>query len=99
MEYAFSIMMFAMAGGMLLYAADLAIWKNYKLIPRWQSARMKDPKAYTVQFAKVIAVFALPFLASGLVGLLQWYIPALIVLAVGFVGAGLAAARLMKDVM
>ncbi len=99
MEYAFSIMMFAMAGGMLLYAGDLAIWKNYKLIPRWQSARMKDPKAYTVQFAKVIAVFALPFLASGLVGLLQWYIPALIVLVAGFVGAGFAAARLMKDVM
>lgn len=96
MEYAFSILMFAMAGGLLLYAGDLALFKSYKLIPRWRAAKMNDPKRYTVQFAKGIAVTAVPFAVSGILGLFQWYIPAVIVLIGGFIGAMVVIVKLVE---
>ncbi len=97
MEYVFSTIMFIFGGILLLYAGELAIFKSPKLIPRSYAAKMKDPKGYTVQFAKVIAVFTLPFFAAGVIGLFQWYIPAAIVLIGGFIGACVAATKLMKD--
>ena len=97
MEYAFSIIMFIFGGVLLLYAGELAIFKSPKLIPRSYSAKMKDPKGYTVQFAKVIVLVSLPFLAAGVIGLFRWYIPAVIVLVGGFIGACVAAAKLMQD--
>ena len=97
MEYVFSTIMFIFGGILLLYAGELAIFKSPKLIPRSYASRMKDPKGYTVQFAKVIAVVSLPFLAAGIIGLFQWYIPAAIVLIGGFIGACVIASKLMKD--
>ena len=87
MAYAYSILMVAMAAGLLLYAAGLGAIKNHKLIPRWRAAKMNDPKRYAVQFAKGIAVMAVPFAVSGIIGLLQWYLFAVIVFIAGFIGA------------
>ena len=58
-QYA-SIFMFIFAGALLLYALLLAITKDYKMLPyRAQiPVKPKDPKKYTVQLAKVVALVA-----------------------------------------
>ena len=80
-------MMFCMAGGLLLYAGLLALARDPMLIPRHYAARMKNKKAYAVMFAKIIAMMAVPFAISGIVGLIwtseQTLLPAIIVLVVG----------------
>ena len=82
MEYVYSIMMFCMAGGLLLYAGLLALAKDPMLIPRHYAARMKDGEAYAVMIAKVVALVAVPFAISGTVGLIwtsdQTLVPAII---------------------
>ena len=55
----YSIIMFCFAAALLLYAADLAITKNYNLVARNWAAKPKDEKAYTVHLAKIIALVAL----------------------------------------
>ena len=95
MEYAFSIIMFAMTAGLLLYAGGLALTRNYKLIARSHAAKMNDPKRYAVQFAKGLAVMAAPFAISGILGLFQWYMPAVIVLIGGFIGAMVVLVKLV----
>lgn len=69
MEYGFSVLMFCFAGMLLLYAGLLALAKDPKMIPRHESAEIKDPKAYTRQLAKVIALVATAPLHSGIWGL------------------------------
>ena len=93
--YTFSIIMFAMAAGLLHYALWLGILKNHKLIPRWRFAQMNDPKRYAVQFAKGTAVLAAPFAVSGVLGLFQWYMPAAIVLGIGFIVSLVVIAKLV----
>ena len=89
MEYAYSILMFCMAAGLLLYAGLLALAKDPMLIPKHYAAKMKNKKAYAVMFAKITAMMALPFAVSGIVGLIwnaeQTLLPAIIVLIVGLV--------------
>jgi hypothetical protein len=65
MEYAYSFMMIAFGAMMLLYAGLLALFKDYKMIPRHWYVRPKDPKHYAVCFAKLIAVIALGPIVSG----------------------------------
>ena len=91
MEYAYSIIMFCMAGGLLLYAGLLALAKDPMLIPKYYATNMKNKKAYAVMFAKIIAMMAVPFTVSGIVGLIwtseQTLLPAIVVLIIGlFIG-------------
>ena len=60
MDHNFSIFMFIFAGLILLYAALLAITKDYNLLPYRSriSVEPKDPKKYMVQLAKVVALVA-----------------------------------------
>ena len=78
-----------MAGGLLLYAGLLALAKDPMLIPKHYAAKMRNQKAYTVMIAKIVAVIAIPFAASGIVGLIwngeQTLLPAIIVLIIGLV--------------
>ena len=100
MEYAYSIIMFCMAGGLLLYAGLLALTKDPMLIPKHHAARMKNKKAYTVMIAKIVALIALPFAVSGIIGLIwnaeQTLLPAIIVLIVGFVGCIYLSSRIVR---
>ena len=63
MEYVYSIMMFCMAGGLLLYAGLLALAKDPMLIPKHWAAKMDNKKEYCLMIAKVVAVIAIPFAA------------------------------------
>ena len=69
MKYAYSILMFCFAGGLLLYAA-LMSQGNPDMIRRRYAAKMRNPKAYAKKFAKVLALVSLAPLSSGLAGLL-----------------------------
>ena len=88
MEYVYSIMMFCMAGGLLLYAGLLALAKDPMLIPKHLAAKMDNKKEYCLMIAKVVAVIAIPFAASGITGLIwnaeETLLPAIIVLVIGF---------------
>ena len=98
METVYSIIMAAMGFGILLYAAiaylsgDPIFFSNVYSIPD----DPKKKKLYTRQFAKLMALIALSFLASSLVGLTQIYWLAVLVLIGGFVLAGIAGKKIMK---
>mgnify|MGYP006896808011 CR=1 FL=1 len=55
------LFMLIFAGAILLYAALLAITKDYKMLPYRArvSVKPKNPEKYTVQLAKAIALCAL----------------------------------------
>ena len=98
MEYGFSILLFCFAGMLLLYAGLLALGKDPKMIPRHYAAQMKDPKAYTRQIAKVIALVATAPLHSGIVGLFLGPGVAAVVLVVGIILCIWLGTRLMDKV-
>ncbi|MBQ9031057.1 MAG: hypothetical protein IJ106_06345 [Parasporobacterium sp.] len=100
MEYVFSIMMFCMAGGLLLYAGLLALLRDPLLIPRHYAAKMGNRKVYCLMIAKIVAVVSLPFTASGITGLI-WnsdvtLVPAIIVFIIAMVACIYWARRIVK---
>ena len=100
MEYVYSIMMFCMAGGLLLYAGLLALVKDPLLIPKHWAAEMKNPKEYCLMIAKVVALIAIPFAASGITGLIwnaeETLLPAIIVLVIAFVVCIYLSSKIVK---
>ena len=95
--YGYAILMFCLAGGLLLYAALLARAKDPTLIPRSYAAEMQDRRAYARQFARVIALVAAAPALSGLVALLtDAALPALLVLIGGLAVCIWLGVRRMK---
>ena len=93
----YTIMMFIMAGAILVYAGLTALTKTLILPRRYTvSAKIKDKKLYATQFAKSIAIIAGAFFVSGLVGLTRIYWLAVIVLVAGIVGGIIISAKLVK---
>ena len=97
----YSILMFCFSGALLLYAALIAITKDYKMIPRNWAAKPRDGKEYASRFAKIIALVAAAPLLSGAVALFgdsKWImIAAAAALIGGIIGASAIGVRLMKD--
>ena len=92
MDYAFSILMFCFSGAILIYAGIMAATKDISML-RWRHrnvAKMKDPKAYAVMVAKILALTAAAPLIGGLIGLLSPLIGgiALIVCLMPFIWLG-----------
>ena len=58
MEHGFSILMFIFAGAILLYAALMAITKDYNMLPYRSrvSVRPKNPKKYMVELSQIFAL-------------------------------------------
>ncbi len=69
MDHAFSYLMFAFSGMLLLFAGLLYLTGDPKLIMRGYAAKMKNPKRYARQFAKVLAIVAVAPILGGLTGL------------------------------
>ena len=71
MDQALSILLFVFSAALLLYAGLLAMTRDYNLLPRrgTVSVKPKDPKAYTAQLAKAIALTAAAPALGGLVAL------------------------------
>lgn len=99
MEHAYSIFMLIFTGAILIYAGLLALTKDYNMLPYHSrvSVKPKDPKRYTRQLAKVVALVALAPALSAIVGF--WSLTAaFIVLIVGAVIFIWLGTKLMKDV-
>lgn len=81
MEYAYSILMGIFGTALLLYAGLMALTKDYKMLPfrSRQSYKPKDPKRYTSQLAKIIALVSLSPVLSAITGIFN-VIAAVIVL-------------------
>ena len=71
MEYGYSILMGIFAGALLLYAGLMALTKDYKMLPyrARTSVKPKNPKKYTAQLAKAVALTAAAPAACGIVGI------------------------------
>ena len=68
MEYGYSIIMFCLSAGILLYAL-LIRFGGYSFIPRNWYTKPKDKKVYAIQFAKMLAFVAIAPAVSGFIGL------------------------------
>lgn len=100
MDNIYSIIMFAMAAALFIYAGLTALTKKIILQRRYRvSYKARDKKLYAVQFAKAIAIIACAFLISGLAGLTKIYALAVILLIAGITGGILIAVRLVKKAM
>ena len=99
MENGFSILMGIFSAALLLYAGLLALTKEYKMLPyrSRQSVQPKDPKRYTTQLAKVIALVALAPALCALVGLWNPLVAG-IVLVVGAIVFIRIGTKLMRGV-
>ena len=99
MDNGFSILMLIFAGAILLYAALMALTKDYNMLPlRAQvSVKPKNPKKYMTQLAKAVALVAVPVALGGLIGL--WN--AMVGLIIMLLGVGIClwlATKIMKGV-
>ena len=88
MDHNFSILFLIFAAAIFLYAAILAITKDYNLLPyRAQvSVKPKNPKKYTVQLAKIVALVGLAIVAGAVVSLWNAFI-GVAVMIVGMIAA------------
>lgn len=98
MEYGYSILMGVFSLALLIYAAMMAINKDYEMLPYRAkvSVNPKDPELYMTQLAKVIALVALAPALSAIIGLWNKGIAfiALILLTVLFIWRG---TKMMED--
>ncbi len=71
MENGFPIFMFIFAGAILLYAALMAVTKDYKMLPYRArvSVKPKNPEKYMVQLAKIVALVAAMIAAGAAIAL------------------------------
>lgn len=100
MEHGFSMLMFIFAAAVLLYAALMAITKDYRMLPfrARQSVKPKDPQAYMVQLSKIVALAALAIALGAAVALWNNALGA-VVLVAGVVAALWAGTRIIRKVM
>jgi hypothetical protein len=99
MEDVYSIIMFAMGGGILLYALIAYLSGDTIIMPQKAYSiptDKKNKKPYARKFAKLMALIGLAFVISGLVGLTYIYWLAVVVLIVGLVAAGIIGGKIMK---
>ena len=96
-QYA-SIFMLIFAGVLLLYAFLLAVTKDYKMLPyRAQvPVKPKNPKKYTVQLAKVVALVAIGIAIGAGFGLWNMAVGA-IVMVVCVIAAIWFGTKFVKD--
>ena len=98
MDHGFSVFMLIFAGVLFLYAALLAITKDYKMLPyrATVSVKPKNPKKYTAQLAKAVALTALAVAVGALVSLWNMAVGAAVML-VAVIAALWAATKFVKD--
>jgi len=98
MDHYFAIFMLIFAAALLLYAAILAITKDYSMLPYRAriSVKPKNPEAYTVMLAKAVALVALAIAVGGGVALWNALI-GVVAMIVGAIAAIWAATKIVKD--
>ena len=97
MDQGFSILMFIFAAVLLLYAAIMAITKDYNMLPykATVSVKPKNPKKYMVQLAKIVALVALAIAAGAAVALWNMGVGAIVMIA-GVIAALWGGTKIIK---
>ena len=97
MENGFSILMFFFAGALALYAAIMAITKDYNILPvRAQiPVSRENPEKYMLQMAKITALVAIAIALGAAISLWNW-LAGLIVMLLGVIGAIWAGTKIIK---
>ena len=100
MDQGFSILMFIFAGAILLYAALMAITKDYNMLPyRGRvSVKPKNPKAYMVELAKIVALTGVAIALGAAVSLWNQLVGA-VVMIIGVILALWTGTKIIKKVM
>lgn len=100
MEHAFSILMFIFSGAILLYAALMAVTKDYNMLPyrSRQSVKPKNPEKYMVQLAKIVALTALGIAVGAAVALWNQAVGAAVMIA-GVAAALWAGTKIIKKAL
>ncbi len=100
MEQGFSILMFIFAGAILVYAAIMAITKDYRMLPyRAQvSVKPKNPEKYMVQLAKIVALTAVAIALGAAAALWNMAIGG-IVMIVGVILALWAGTKIIRKAL
>ena len=97
MENGFPIFMLIFAGAILLYAALMAITKDYKMLPfrARVSVKPKNPEKYMIQLAKIVALVAVMIAAGAVIAL--WNAAAgAVVMFVGVIAALWCGTKIIK---
>ena len=88
MDHVYSIVMFCLGAGVLLYAFIVSR-TGFDAIPKKHAVDPKDKTAYASEFAKLLAKIAVLFLLSGVIGLLGtgpvFLCVSIAVLVIGFI--------------
>ena len=66
MDYGYAVLMFSIAGALLLYSLILVKTKNISLVVQADKARIQDKEAYAARYGKAVAVLALAPVVSGI---------------------------------
>ena len=85
MDFGYPILVFCIAGVLLLYSILLVKTKNIALIPQADKARIQDKQAYTIQFGKAVAVISLAPVVSGILWLTGAVRRSIAFLVLGFI--------------
>ena len=99
MDQGFSILMFIFAGAILLYAAAMAITKDYNMLPYRSrvSVKPKNPEKYMVELAKIVALTAAAIAIGAAVALWNFAAGA-VVMIVGVILALWAGTKIIEKV-
>ena len=98
MDHGFFFFIFIFAAALLLYAAVMAITKDYNMLPYRSrvSVKPKNPEKYTVQLAKAVALVAAAIAAGAAIAL--WNMAAGgAVMFVGVIAAIWSATKFVKN--
>ena len=97
MDNGFSILMFIFAGALLLYAALMAITKDYNMLPfrACVSVKPKNPEKYMVQLAKIVALVAAMIAVGAAIALWNPAVGA-VVMAIGVIAALWCGTKMIK---
>ena len=90
--------MFIFAAALLLYAAIMAITKDYNMLPYRSrvSVKPKNPQKYTVQLAKVVALVAVAIAIGAAIALWNFAAGGAVML-VGVIAAIWAGTKIVKN--
>lgn len=97
MENGFPIFMLIFAGAILLYAALMAITKDYKMLPfrARVSVKPKNPEKYMIQLAKIAALVAVMIAAGAVIAMWNAATGA-VVMVIGVVAALWCGTKMIK---
>ena len=98
MDHSFSILFLIFAAAILLYAALMAITKDYRILPYRSlvSVKPKNPKKYMVQLSKVVALVGVAIGAGAAVSFWSAGIGVVIMVA-GTIGAIWYGTKIVKN--